>query len=51
MPGVVPRLTATPGRIESAGPSRPGEHNEEIYCGRLGLSRGELGRLRERGVI
>src|SRR5205809_3662047 len=51
MPGVVPRLTATPGRIASPGPSRPGEHNEEIYCGRLGLSSGELIRLRERGVI
>jgi crotonobetainyl-CoA:carnitine CoA-transferase CaiB-like acyl-CoA transferase len=51
MPGVVPRLTLTPGRIESAGPSRPGEHNEEIYCGRLGISSAELTRLSERGVI
>src|SRR5438445_4977467 len=51
MPGVVPRLTATPGRIESAGPSTPGEHNEEIYCGRLGLSAAELTGLHERGVI
>jgi crotonobetainyl-CoA:carnitine CoA-transferase CaiB-like acyl-CoA transferase len=51
MPGVVPRLTVTPGRIVSPGPSRPGEHNEEIYCGRLGLSKDELTRLSERGVI
>src|SRR5438132_233770 len=51
MPGVVPRLTATPGRIESAGPSTPGEHNEEIYCGRLGLSSAELTGFHERGVI
>jgi formyl-CoA transferase len=51
MPGVVPRLTVTPGRIESPGPSRPGEHNEEIYRGRLGLSSDELIRLGERGVI
>ena len=51
MPGVVPRLTLTPGRIETAGPSSPGEHNEEIYGGKLGLSRDELGRLAERGVI
>ncbi|HET9491776.1 MAG TPA: CoA transferase [Methylomirabilota bacterium] len=51
MPGVVPRLTATPGQIRSAGPATPGEHNEEIYCGRLGLARAELGRLQERGIV
>jgi crotonobetainyl-CoA:carnitine CoA-transferase CaiB-like acyl-CoA transferase len=51
MPGVVPRLTRTPGRVETAGPARPGEHNEEIYCGRLGLTREELARLAARGVV
>ena len=51
MPGIVPRLTATPGRIESAGPVAVGAHNEEIYCGRLGLSRDDLAALRARGVV
>jgi crotonobetainyl-CoA:carnitine CoA-transferase CaiB-like acyl-CoA transferase len=51
MPGVVPRLTLTPGRIDAAGPSRPGEHNQEIYGERLGLSREALARLAEGGVI
>jgi crotonobetainyl-CoA:carnitine CoA-transferase CaiB-like acyl-CoA transferase len=51
MPGVVPRLLGTPGTVRSAGPLRPGEHNEEIYRGRLGLSPAELDRLREKGVI
>jgi crotonobetainyl-CoA:carnitine CoA-transferase CaiB-like acyl-CoA transferase len=51
MAGIVPRLTATPGRIEHAGPVEVGAHNEEIYCGRLGLSRDELRALADRGVI
>jgi crotonobetainyl-CoA:carnitine CoA-transferase CaiB-like acyl-CoA transferase len=51
MPGVVPRLGATPGCVASPGPLRPGEHNEEVYGGRLGLSGAELDGLRARGVI
>jgi len=51
MPAVIPRLTLTPGRIDTAGPSTPGQHNEEIYGERLGLGRAELERLRARGVI
>src|SRR5881392_3928331 len=42
MPGVVPRLTRTPGRVDLAGPTTLGEHNEEVYGGRLGLSGAEL---------
>jgi len=29
----------------------PGEHNDEVYCGLLGLSDEELGRLREASII
>jgi len=29
----------------------PGAHNEEIYCGRLGLSREDLAALGQKGVI
>jgi crotonobetainyl-CoA:carnitine CoA-transferase CaiB-like acyl-CoA transferase len=51
LPGVVPRLTGTPGRIRHAGPRVPGADNEEIYLGRLGLGRAEYERLRDAGVI
>ena len=49
--GIVPKLSLTPGAIDSAGPPEVGQHNEEIYCGRLGLSRDELQGLRTRGVV
>jgi crotonobetainyl-CoA:carnitine CoA-transferase CaiB-like acyl-CoA transferase len=51
MPGIVPRLSRTPGRVTGAGPAVPGAHNEEIYCGRLGLTREDLAALQRRGVV
>jgi crotonobetainyl-CoA:carnitine CoA-transferase CaiB-like acyl-CoA transferase len=51
MAGIVPRLSATPGEVRHAGPLIVGEHNEEIYCGRLGLSRRELDALTSRGIV
>jgi len=51
MPGVVPRLTLTPGEVRAPGPITPGEDNEEIYGERLGLDGAELARLRGRGII
>lgn len=50
LPTFAPKLSDTPGRTEWIGP-RLGEHNEEIYCGRLGMNRSELEDLTERGVI
>jgi succinyl-CoA:(S)-malate CoA-transferase subunit B len=51
MAGIVPKLSLTPGALEHTGPVRVGEHNEEIYCGRLGLSRDELAALHTRGIV
>jgi crotonobetainyl-CoA:carnitine CoA-transferase CaiB-like acyl-CoA transferase len=51
MAGIVPKLSATPGAIDGLGPLAVGEHNEEIYCGRLGLTREDLAALRARGVV
>ncbi|MBS1694782.1 MAG: CoA transferase [Actinobacteria bacterium] len=50
-PGIVPVLSATPGRVRNAGPARPGQHNDEIYLGLLGKSPAELARLRDEGVV
>jgi len=51
MVGVVPRLSATPGEVRHAGPLEVGADNEEIYCGRLGLSREELAALAAKNVV
>jgi formyl-CoA transferase len=50
MQNVIPRLSDTPGRIRHPGVD-VGEHNEEIYCGELGLTREELGELKDAGVV
>lgn len=49
VPGVLPKLSRTPGRIGSGGPQL-GEHNDDILAG-LGLSDEQVAGLRERGVI
>ena len=51
MVGIVPRLTGSPGAVENLGPVAVGAHNEEIYCGRLGLSRDDLRALADKGVV
>lgn len=50
-PGVVPVLSATPGGVRSAGPARPGQHNDEVYGQLLDLSTGELAVLADEGVL
>jgi crotonobetainyl-CoA:carnitine CoA-transferase CaiB-like acyl-CoA transferase len=51
LPGVVPKLSRTPGEIRHPGPRTLGSDNEEIYLGRLGLDRGAYAGLRAAGVI
>jgi formyl-CoA transferase len=50
-PGIVPVLSGTPGSVRTAGPARPGQHNDEIYTGLLGKTAEELDRLRTAGVV
>ncbi len=49
-PGAPYRHAATPWRIARPAP-RIGEHNEEIYCGELGLSAETFRALQESGII
>jgi len=51
MQNVIPKLSRTPGTIRGTAPTRMGEDNEEIYCGKLGMTRERLAELKERGVI
>ncbi len=50
-PGIVPKFSETPGEIRWSGTWEEGSHNEEIYCGLLGLTDSELGGLREDGIV
>lgn len=50
MPGLVPKLSETPGEVEWYGGAL-GTHNEEVYCGLLGLSSEEMEQLTRQGVI
>jgi formyl-CoA transferase len=49
VPGVVPKLSDTPGEIEWVGP-KLGEHTDEVL-GRLGYAPADIAALRSRGVV
>jgi formyl-CoA transferase len=49
LPGVVPKMSATPGGTRWIGP-RLGEHTGEVLAG-LGYTEGEIAAMKERGVI
>lgn len=50
VPGIVPKLSGTPGEIDWNGP-KLGEHNEDIYEKLIGLTREDVEELRKKGII
>jgi formyl-CoA transferase len=50
-PGIVPKLTRTPGSVRWSAPWEMGSHNDEVYGELLGLAVDERASLREAGVI
>lgn len=51
MPGIVPKLSRTPGEVRWTGPMAPGEHNSEVYGSLLGYSPEHIAELVSQGVI
>jgi crotonobetainyl-CoA:carnitine CoA-transferase CaiB-like acyl-CoA transferase len=49
MPGIIPKLSETPGAVRWAGP-RLGQHTDEILSG-LGVAKEDVLRLRKSGVV
>ena len=50
-PGIVPKLTETPGAVRWSATWEEGSHNREVYCDLLGLSDDQLGELEREGVV
>ncbi len=50
IPGVVPKLSKTPGKVEWTGPVL-GEHNEEVFQGLLKMNKEQYDDLKKNGVI
>lgn len=50
-PGVIPVLSESPGGVRTAGPARPGQHNQEVFEGILGKSPADIAQLAAQGVL
>lgn len=50
VPGIVPKMSETPGGVEWTGPDM-GEHNEEVYKHILNIDKEEYDRLIQKGII
>jgi crotonobetainyl-CoA:carnitine CoA-transferase CaiB-like acyl-CoA transferase len=50
MPGIIPKMSETPGTIEWAGP-KLGQHTNEVLGDKINLSVDEIQKLKEKGII
>jgi formyl-CoA transferase len=50
-PGVVPKLSETPGTVRWSGTWEEGSHNGDVYGGLLGLTDDQLAELKAEGVL
>jgi formyl-CoA transferase len=50
-PGIVPKFSDTPCEVRWSATWEEGSHNQEVYCGLLGLSESDLDDLRDEGVV
>ncbi|MBY0149460.1 CaiB/BaiF CoA-transferase family protein [Neobacillus niacini] len=51
MPGIVPKLSRTPGKVKHVGPDVMGKHNVEVYQELLGFNEEKLKELQEKRII
>jgi crotonobetainyl-CoA:carnitine CoA-transferase CaiB-like acyl-CoA transferase len=51
MPGIVPKLSRTPGKVKHVGPVTEGKHNDEIFKELLCYSEDKLENLRDNNII
>jgi formyl-CoA transferase len=50
-PGIIPKLSRTPGSVRWAGPPRPGAHNAEVYGELLGFDDDDLFKLAQENIV
>jgi len=51
IPGITPKLSETPGEIRWGGKWEVGADHEAVWCGLVGLTQSELGKLQEAGIV
>lgn len=51
MPGVVPKLSRTPGKVKHVGSISMGKHNQEVYGKLLGYDKAKIDELKRKKII